>query len=75
MRIKVDHLNQDAVKNFDENYFQQNEPETAFTSVTSHTKIDLTIALTSGRTLPSSMGPLKLEINLIDCAGRAVVGR
>jgi hypothetical protein len=75
MRIKAEQLNQEGVRNFDESYFRQNESDSAFSPTASHTKIQFTIALAALRTLPSSMGPLKLEINVIDSAGRAVVGR
>jgi hypothetical protein len=75
MKLKVDHLNQDGVKNFDEPYFHQNDKDPAFVAVASSTKISFNIIVSGFRTLPSSIGPLKLEITVIDSSGNQIISK
>lgn len=62
------------MKGIDESFLHQNEGEVSFVPISS-AKTSLSICLAGLRTLPSYIGPLKLELTFIDATGQNVLGK
>ena len=59
-------IEDDALANLDEEYFYSNEKPSEFSHVTIKKPLNFDVSIGGLRTLPSYIGPIKIEISFLD---------
>ena len=74
--VKLRNINQsDSKKHIDEDYFHSNEKSTEFSHCALRKPLNFDVSVAALRTLPSYIGPVKLELNFIDADNAHVLPR